>query len=152
MDYAKYAVIILALLILAGGCKKSSEQSEGENSAEGEVVKRAVIAEYDEEYPAGYESDFAADAEADTEDMTVEVVVLSNWIARQAEEQTGISVRGDEIAMYGIVRSARKALEELETQEQTQVSVSLPATDGETAEQFEMTVTRKMVEKLFESD
>ncbi len=151
MNYVKYAVIIFALLVLPGGCKKGGSQSEEDESSE-EQVSRGVIEEYGEEYPADYELDFETDTEGGAEEATVELVVLSDWIARQAEEQLGISVRDDEIAMYGIIRAAREALVKLETQEQTQVNVPLLTTDDETAKDFQVTVTRQIVEELSNSD
>jgi hypothetical protein len=151
MNYVKYAVIIFALLALAGGCKKSSSQSEEQESSEGQV-SRGAIEEYGEEYPVDYELDLETDAEGGEEESTVELVVLSDWIARQAEEQFDISIRDDEIAMYGIIRAAREALANLETQEQTQVNVPLLTADDEAAKEFQVTVTRQKVEELLKSN
>jgi hypothetical protein len=151
MNYVKYVLIILVLLSLPGGCKKGGGQSKEQESSEGQV-SQGVMEEYGEEYPQDSELDFETDTQSDAEEATVELAALSDWIARQAEEQSGVSIRGDEIAMYGIIRAARKALAELETQEQTQVKVPLLITDDEKAKDFQVTVTRQIVEELLNSE
>ena len=88
----------------------------------------------------------AAPARAEVPDRELRVVI--NWMLNQAFEQTGIRVADDKLAYDRIVQASRKAIDELKTQEATEISLPFLTADTSGPKHLAARLTRDMIAEL----
>jgi hypothetical protein len=77
-----------------------------------------------------------------------EVRVVVNWLLSQAFEQTGIRVADDKLAYDRIVTAARKAVNDLKTQNAVDVSLPFLTADASGPKHLEARLTQEMINEL----
>jgi len=77
-----------------------------------------------------------------------EVQAVVTWLLSQAFEQTGVKVADDALAYERIVEAARKAVNQLKSQDTVDISLPFLTADASGPKHLEARLTRGMIQEL----
>lgn len=80
---------------------------------------------------------------------TDQETALVDWLVAQASAQTRVDLSADPVVRDRLLNAARIALDNLQTQETTQIILPFLAADPQGPKHFEMTFTRAMRDQLY---
>lgn len=93
----------------------------------------------------------ASPAEAATAALDRETRAVVGWLLSQAFEQTGVHIADDKLAYDRILTAAKKAVEELKTQDAATISLPFLTADASGPKHLDCRLTREAIQELVRS-